>query len=1213
MAMSKNVIRQDVVQISFDVDRDPIKGIQDTLDRIAKAAEGADDALKGLNDPLGETGESAEKAGKGMLGAAGGLNDLLVAAGGYKVLQLVKSAFESSASAAIEFESAITGVYKTVDGTPEQLKELSDATREMALSMPTDTTTIAGVMESAGQLGIATDGVKDFSKTMIDLGNSTNLTAEQAASSLAKFANITGMSADNYSNLGSAIVDLGNNFATTEADIVDMSSYLSSAATLAGFAETDILGLSTAMSSVGINAEAGGSAMSQLITKMQTAVETGDASLEQFASIANMTSQQFQQAFGANAVGALQAFIMGLNDVERNGASASVILQDMGLDGIRLSNTVKALASSGGLLTNAVNTANTAWQENTALANEAEKRYSTLESKMQIMQNAANDLKISVGNSLTPAMGLAADAATSLMKGLSSAADTCPTFTGGVMGAVGAIGGLGSAAMTALPLLAQLSQAMQGFRAAKEAGSLPGFLSSLTMGKVGLIIGGIAAAGAAIGALSGAFSKAEKEVEDYNGTLEECANEIAQVQGQYDSVVKVFGEQSEAAKELEEQLDTLNAQYKKGGGAAADFAKRAEENAQAIKETSDRYADQIKAIDEANISGQTAAAMLASISEQSVITNADLDMMSQYANYLNDTFECDIKVNYDTKSLTGFDPNDVNDIMIAQATANRTKAAKEQLASTDFINEYVDAFNILQGYEKTRSDIEAHYGDMSWVNTSGLDINETKSKIKESESKINSLKNSIYELYDTAGMSRGAADQYIDWLESVANGTDKAAAVADDATPKIAFLSDAYKRSINSMSDYKKMQNDIAELQNGAISEALQGQADMLTEVAQKYDEVYNSAYESLSGQYGLFDKAKDKITEVLDAFNQENETDYSGTEGVLQARLDTLDSQIKDMEQLNDAVKVLSDSTYNDIMMTEQRAQDLYIGGASDAARYQAESLNMWDSYKDAMLEKIASGDKEAQAEMLAISTALKNGQTSVVADIVGKWYELNQSTQEVASGIGEEVADVQQAMALTQTVIAASLVTIGLDSISAYNAAQNVVSGLASGIESGIGVLSEKVSAVESLMSRLSSFGVSSGGRSLTPTVNSPSDLKYFASGTSNAPPGLALVGENGPELVNFGGGEVVYTADETRQIMRQQALFTDLVTMRDAQTYDSAPIGNYSGTTTNNYSPSFVLNYTSNGGGESEATVKRWIREAMDEVFDDMSAENAPVWEV
>src|SRR5690606_26117487 len=126
---------------------------------------------------------------------------------------------------------------------------------------------IAGVAECARQLGIETDNILEFTRVMIDLGEATNLTAEQAATELARFANITQMSQKDFDKLGSSIVDLGNNFATTEAEIVEMGMRLAGAGVQIGLTEPQIKALATAMSSVGIEAEAGGSAMTQVMKK----------------------------------------------------------------------------------------------------------------------------------------------------------------------------------------------------------------------------------------------------------------------------------------------------------------------------------------------------------------------------------------------------------------------------------------------------------------------------------------------------------------------------------------------------------------------------------------------------------------------------------------------------------------------------------------------------------------------------------------------------------------------------------------------------------------------------------------------------------------------------------------------------------------------------------------------------------------------------------
>ena len=210
--------------------------INDTTNKLKTGSE----AIKEYGEKVQQEGEKIEKAGNKV--------------SAFSVASV--AAFTASAKGAIEFEDAFAGVEKTVDGTEEQLSTLRQGIRDMAKEIPASTTEISAVAEAAGQLGIKTNDILSFTRVMVDLGNSTNLSAEEAASALAKFANITKMSASNYSNLGSTIVALGNNFATTEADIVSMASRLAATGELTGLTEAQIMGLATAMSSVGIEAEA---------------------------------------------------------------------------------------------------------------------------------------------------------------------------------------------------------------------------------------------------------------------------------------------------------------------------------------------------------------------------------------------------------------------------------------------------------------------------------------------------------------------------------------------------------------------------------------------------------------------------------------------------------------------------------------------------------------------------------------------------------------------------------------------------------------------------------------------------------------------------------------------------------------------------------------------------------------------------------------------
>ena len=358
--------------------RNELTAAEVKLESYNKKIKDIETQLNNTGKKIEEFGTKVENTGKKIESAGKKMSAFSLATG---------TALTASAKTAIDFEDAFTGVEKTVDGTEEQMEELKQGIRDMAKEIPSTTTEISAVAEAAGQLGIETENILDFTRVMIDLGNSTNLSAEDAASSLAKFANVTKMSAKDYDRLGATIVALGNNFATTEADIVEMATRLAATGELAGLSESQILSLATAMSSVGIEAEAGGSAMSKLLKQIQVACETGSDELEDFASVAGVSTKEFKKAFEKDAVSALSMFISGLNDTERNGKSAIAILDDMGLKEVRLSNTVLSLANASDVMSKAVQLGNDAWEDNTALTNEANKRYDTLKSKITIAMN----------------------------------------------------------------------------------------------------------------------------------------------------------------------------------------------------------------------------------------------------------------------------------------------------------------------------------------------------------------------------------------------------------------------------------------------------------------------------------------------------------------------------------------------------------------------------------------------------------------------------------------------------------------------------------------------------------------------------------------------------------------------------------------------------------------------------------------------------------
>lgn len=459
------------------------------------------------------------------LNSAGSTGDLLggVAAaletlGVMKGLEATYETLKECAQASIEFESAMAGVSKTTDMSADELQAMSEAVMRLSTEIPVTTTELANVMEVAGQLGIHKENLLDFSTTMSQLATATTMTADEAATMLAQFANITQMDPSQYSNLASAVVDLGNNYATTEQKIIDMGQGIAAAGSLAGMSEADMMGLSAAVTSLGIEAAAGSTSMSKLISKLNTAVETGDG-LSDFASIAGMSAQQFAQAWGDDAANALATFITGLNDVERNGASANVILGELGITETRMQRMILSLAGSGDLMANAIKTANQAFRENTALSAEAEKRYATTESRLTMLSNAANNVKISIGDALTPMVAAAAEGLTSLIEPVAEFIEQNPAIVQGLTAMVGVLGvaTVALGAYTAATKLAAKASALL------KAAQLPG---------IGVIAGVAAAVGGlvfGISALVDAYNDAHPSFEELDAQFDSL-NEKAKEQ-----------------------------------------------------------------------------------------------------------------------------------------------------------------------------------------------------------------------------------------------------------------------------------------------------------------------------------------------------------------------------------------------------------------------------------------------------------------------------------------------------------------------------------------------------------------------------------------------------------------------------------------------------------------------------------------------------------
>lgn len=303
---------------------------------------------------------------------------------------------------AIDFETAFTGVTKTVDGTDEQLAKIKQGLLDLSKATSSSSTDIAAVAEAAGQLGVKTENILAFTETMVRLGDSTNMSANEAATAIAQLYNIMGSDINTVDQFGAAIVALGNNAATTEADIVNMASRIASSGTQVGLTEQEVLALSTTLASVGLEAEGGGSAISAVITKIDKDVALNTDSLKTWADVAGMSVKDFKTLWENDAMSAIQKVVGGMGDAKAGGENLNIILDELGVTSLRQTDTMKRLSGASELMADMVNISNNAWEENSALTNESSKRYETTAAKITQMKNTVTELCVKLGDILLP-------------------------------------------------------------------------------------------------------------------------------------------------------------------------------------------------------------------------------------------------------------------------------------------------------------------------------------------------------------------------------------------------------------------------------------------------------------------------------------------------------------------------------------------------------------------------------------------------------------------------------------------------------------------------------------------------------------------------------------------------------------------------------------------------------------------------------------------
>lgn len=1185
----------------------------DTKDLTAESARLKTEAQE-VADAQKEEAEAAQEAGKSLKDAMEGAKAALEAAGIITALKEVYGALMDCSEAAAKFETAMAGVKRTVGGSDSFIADLGETFKSLSTEMPITAEELAGIATTAGQLGIAQDNVESFTKVMAMLATTTDLSADSAATMLAQFANITGVT--DYERLGSTVAALGDSTATTASKVVEMSQGMAAAANIAGMSETDILAIAAAVGSLGIEAASGSTSMSQLITRLYKATETGNQ-LEEIAAVAGMTGEEFKQAWGVDAVSAMDAFIQGLNDTERNGRSAVVILDELGINNVRQTKAILGLASAEGLLSGTIAQANGAWNENTALNQKAGIMYETTEAKMTMMQNAANNVKVAIGDALNPALSSMYESLTALLQPVAEWIEANPAIVQGITAFLTVLG-VATAAVVGYTAATKLAAAASAIFSA----SIPGLGLILGIaGAVGLLTAGLSALGGTTKDTSEQFSELDTEFdnltdqakhqqqildlcEDYedlskqaenvkklisgkidgtvhftpegpseeemlteedfgisdqtikylatleNASYEDVKQKAEDLKGQITSVdqqlntaknelqksisyantlqekiegtknrkqksalqkelaeiTETIEAQQREVEELQSEHDDLSAEYKIVGQAAVELKEQEDQLtetkmalAQAAGFSTEASEGNAEAFDkEAEAAKRDAEAQLALI-RASLYDNLS-DQVQLYAQAVSEAETA--QENYNDASSKQAIANRLQGKTVEEVNAeyqNMLRTLDEMQTAegwtptdvdyTQLAHEAQDFIDLMAGYDVgdvLQDSIDLADGFVTWADSFG----HLNMSAKEWTNTLAGMNTEIAETSDEMDrvdkVQTGFIDNLVDAVSLGAITIDEAKARVREALAGEAnaetLLTDIMgqvRDGVDAVTEAKEDYADVTEEVTDATEDehrSVESILDDLKDLQKEYETTYEKAYTSMSGQFKLFEDAKSKL-------NQSRQGSKGGVKGMKKA----LEDQTQYIREYGNNFETVS-----------KHMED--AGVSSETA--------------NAILSQLSDGSVESAQYLQTLASA----STEELKALTDAYDGLKTEKEQYASTVAEIQTDFSDKMTVIQNELVETVKAMDMSSDAADNA-KSTLEAYVDAADGYVSLASQKYGAV-----------AKAAVAALKSTFANLFNGGGHARGTRNAQRGMAWVGEEGPELMWFNGGETVMNHNES-----------------------------------------------------------------------------------
>lgn len=1047
-AIEKNVQAEENLQSSASQTANTEKKVADSLNRSEQEA-------KEYGDAMIKAADDSEKLGDKGGNAISELESIIAGAGIVMGLKKIGEAFLDCSNSAAQFEASIAKVSTIADTSQVSLSTIESDI--MALSRSTGQG--AGDLTEATYQAISASVDTAYAVKFVDEANKLAVGGftqqATAADVLTTAINAYGLAVSEATQVSDMLITTQNLGKTT---VDELAQNMGRVIPLAAAYNVEMDNLSTGYAILTKNGIATAESTTYLKSMLNELGDTGSA-------VAGVLQEQTGQSFAqlTESGYSLGDVLTVIGDSVNGDTTAFNNLwgsQEAGIGALALFNAGAAeFNSTLGKMQDSAGATEKAYMTMTNTTEHAQKR----------MQNAFSNLSITIGSQLNPVISDLYNGVADVVDGFSEFTDEHPGVTAAITG-VSVTLGIGTVALTGYSVASKVaSAATKTFTAVLQANPLV---------KGAMIAVGIAGVVAGVASFTNVIKSNTDAVEDYNGTLEQCSTEIDNTRTAYENVCNMYGAESQAAQGLASELETLNAQYQKGGGFAADYAQRLEESKEALDSFTTEYNSKMDSIDKDWQNGMVAVAQLEALSKQSELTNADLDMMSQYADYLNNTFNCNIEVDYDTGKLTGFDPTNINSQMVKIAMDNRKQAASESVTSADFTNGYLDGLKELKDFETeykiVKDEITKSMNDPGHANMTGYTMSEANEyfgkKIAEAQKVVDGYKNTAFEAFSIMDNPDGA-EEFLKTIEDTANAYNDLGKSAEEAQK--------------------------AMTPEEAISEVWAAKEEEINQLAQAYDEAYTAIRTDLDGMFGLFEEASINLENTLS----------------LDAAIDNLESQIDYFNQYEEALSQLSDMGVDNSIIEqldpEQAvafAQQLEQLGEIDASQAAAKVEELNGSF-----DKLSEAKDKVAEKMADVET------------------EFSEKLDDIKKRLGEAVDDMElgkeaaDSAKLTMDGYISQLKSSGDTAVSeAQNIARRITAALNVNVSPTISTDSSSSGSTPSVTTTPSSSGTTTA-----------TTVKRHANGTTYADD-VFIAGDDGPELIIGKKGAKVFPADETNRII-------------------------------------------------------------------------------